>query len=31
MNLDIDSTIFIVFLVANLILGLYSSRGIKNI
>ena len=31
MNLNIDSTIFIGFLVANLIFGLYSSRGIKNI
>jgi len=31
MHLDIDSTIFIIFLVANVILGLTSSRGIKTI
>lgn len=31
MNFDIDSVIFITFLAANLIFGLYHSRGIKNI
>ena len=31
MNINIDSAIFIVFLAANLVLGLWSSRGIKNI
>ena len=31
MNFNIDSAIFIGFLVANLLLGLYSSRGIKTI
>ena len=31
MGLNIDSTIFIVFLTANLIFGLYHSRGIANI
>lgn len=31
MHLDIDSTIFIIFLVANVVLGLTSSRGIKTI
>ncbi len=31
MNLDIDSAIFIGFLAANLVFGLYHSRGIRNI
>lgn len=31
MSFDLDSTIFIGFLIANLVFGLWSSRGIKNI
>lgn len=31
MNFDLDSTIFIAFLLATILLGLYSSYGVKNI
>ena len=29
--IDIDSTIFIAFLIVNLVLGLFASRGVKTI